>query len=256
MTPELDLRSRPRALIWTVGHGTRATEGLADLLRGGRRDDRHRRSPLPGRVAGSPHLARERLEVDLPRARHRLRMVGRGSWRSASNARRRRATPSPWRSPGFAAYAAYMLTDDFRTALSALEGRAEAGEALAVMCAETLLVALPPAVDRRCSRFRRLRSSSSDRSAARRRRTGFRRLRPSRWRAPSTRSGATGARDRPECTCTSGAKEMKMSRRPYRFTTTGGSDEREARSLSAPLLAVRARRGSRPAARRIGLPRG
>lgn len=27
-----------------------------------------------------------------------------------------------------------------------------------------------------------------------------------------------------------------MSRRPHRFTTTGGSDEREARSLSAPLL--------------------
>lgn len=27
-----------------------------------------------------------------------------------------------------------------------------------------------------------------------------------------------------------------MSRRPFRFTTTGGSDEREARSLSAPLL--------------------
>jgi quercetin dioxygenase-like cupin family protein len=27
-----------------------------------------------------------------------------------------------------------------------------------------------------------------------------------------------------------------MSRRPRRFTTTGGSDEREARSLSAPLL--------------------
>jgi quercetin dioxygenase-like cupin family protein len=29
---------------------------------------------------------------------------------------------------------------------------------------------------------------------------------------------------------------MGMSRRPHRSTTTGGSDEREARSLSAPLL--------------------
>jgi quercetin dioxygenase-like cupin family protein len=27
-----------------------------------------------------------------------------------------------------------------------------------------------------------------------------------------------------------------LSRRPHRFTTTGGSDEREARSLSAPIL--------------------
>ena len=48
------------------------------------------------------------------------------------------ATPSAWRSPGFAAYAAYMLTDVFRVAISTLEGRAVAGEALAVMCAETL----------------------------------------------------------------------------------------------------------------------
>jgi quercetin dioxygenase-like cupin family protein len=32
------------------------------------------------------------------------------------------------------------------------------------------------------------------------------------------------------------SKETRMSHRPRRSTTTGGSDEREARSLSAPLL--------------------
>ena len=128
--------SRPRGLAWTVGHGTRATEGLADLLRaaGVATVIDVRRYPQGRR---QPHLARERLEVDLPRFD-----LGYEWWGDALGGRRPTpppsAMPSPWRSPGFAAYAAYMLTDDFRTALSTLEGRAEAGEALAVMCAETL----------------------------------------------------------------------------------------------------------------------
>jgi uncharacterized protein (DUF488 family) len=64
-------------------------------------------------------------------------MVGRGSWRSASSATCIRVTQSlaiAW----LRGYAAYMLTDVFRVALSSLEGRATAGEDLAVMCAETL----------------------------------------------------------------------------------------------------------------------
>jgi uncharacterized protein (DUF488 family) len=84
-----------------------------------------------------PHLARERLEADLP-----LLGLGYEWWGHALGGRRpappRTAPASPWRSPAFAAYAAYMETDDFRATLVDLEARAEAGEDMAVMCAETL----------------------------------------------------------------------------------------------------------------------
>lgn len=84
-----------------------------------------------------PHLARERLESDLP-----LLGLGYEWWGDALGGRRQAlpstAAPSRWRSPAFAAYAAYMHTDDFRTALVDLEARAEAGGNLAIMCAETL----------------------------------------------------------------------------------------------------------------------
>jgi uncharacterized protein (DUF488 family) len=84
-----------------------------------------------------PHLSRERLEVDLPSLDVRYEWWGEalGGRRHAPPAS---ARPSRWRSPGFAAYAAYMLCDEFRAALSNLEERATGGEALAVMCAETL----------------------------------------------------------------------------------------------------------------------
>ncbi len=131
-----DLRSHPRAPLWTVGHGTRTTDGLAGLVRaaGVATVIDVRRYPIGRR---QPHLARARLEVDLPRLDLRYEW-----WGEALGGRRTThpasVIPSPWRSPGLAAYAAYMLTDVFRTALSTLEGRAEAGEALAVMCSETL----------------------------------------------------------------------------------------------------------------------
>ena len=44
------------------------------------------------------------------------------------------ATPpdTGWRSPSFAAYSDHMSTPEFRTALTELEGRAKAGESLAL----------------------------------------------------------------------------------------------------------------------------
>ena len=126
----------PRALLWTVGHGTRTTADLAALLRaaGAATVIDVRRYPQGRR---QPHLARERLEADLP-----LLGLGYEWWGEALGGRRsapsKTATPSAWRSPAFAAYAAYMHTDDFRSALVDLEVRAEAGDDLAVMCAETL----------------------------------------------------------------------------------------------------------------------
>lgn len=123
-------------MVWTVGHGNRATEELAALVRAagvGAIID-VRRYPTGRR---QPHLARERLEVDLPRL-----SVGYEWWGESLGGRRPAplptATPSRWRSAGFAAYAAYMTTDAFASALEALERRANAGDRIALMCAETL----------------------------------------------------------------------------------------------------------------------
>jgi uncharacterized protein (DUF488 family) len=122
-------------VIWTVGHGTRSTEGLAGLLAaaGATTVIDVRRYPAGRR---QPRFARQRLELDLPSLGIRYEW-----WGEALGGRRPMpASPpseSPWRSRGFIAYAAHMRSDTFRTALAALEARAWAGEDLAFMCAET-----------------------------------------------------------------------------------------------------------------------
>ena len=126
---------QPDALIWTVGHGTRATDDLARLLMaaGATTVIDVRRYPAGRR---QPRFARQRLEADLPSLG-----IGYEWWGEALGGRRPMPAPppteSPWRSHGFIAYAAHMRSDTFRVALAALEARARAGEALAVMCAET-----------------------------------------------------------------------------------------------------------------------
>jgi uncharacterized protein (DUF488 family) len=128
-------RSQSGALIWTVGHGTRATDGLARLVMAATATTviDVRRYPTGRR---QPRFARERLEADLPALG-----ISYEWWGDALGGRRPMPVPpnpeSPWRSHGFVAYAAYMRSDAFRTALAALEERARAGEALAIMCAET-----------------------------------------------------------------------------------------------------------------------
>jgi uncharacterized protein (DUF488 family) len=133
---QADSDSGSRALIWTVGHGTRTTESLAELLHAASVDTViDVRRLVEGRR--QTHLSRERLGVDLPSFD-----LGYEWWGEALGGRRAgphvSATPSPWRSPGLAAYADHMLTDSFGTALSAIEQRAAAGEVLSLMCAETL----------------------------------------------------------------------------------------------------------------------
>jgi uncharacterized protein (DUF488 family) len=126
----------PSPTVWTVGHGTRSTEELAALVlaAGVTTILDVRRYPTGRR---QPHLSRERLTRDLPALGVEYEW-----WGEPLGGRRRvpeaSTTPGPWRSPGFAAYAAYMLTDEFATALQSLEGRIGYGEALALMCAETL----------------------------------------------------------------------------------------------------------------------
>jgi uncharacterized protein (DUF488 family) len=132
---ETGARPQTDALIWTVGHGTRASDDLTRLLTaaGATTIIDVRRYPAGRR---QPRFARARLEADLPPLGIRYEW-----WGEALGGRRRMPAPplreSPWRSHGFIAYAAHMRSDAFRTALAALEARARAGEALAVMCAET-----------------------------------------------------------------------------------------------------------------------
>jgi uncharacterized protein (DUF488 family) len=125
-----------RPVIRTVGHGTRTTAELAALLSWAgvatlidvRRYPRGRRQP---------HLSRERLAIDLPERGLAYEWWGEalGGRRSLTGAT---VPGSGWRQPAFAAYSAYMASPTFRDALAELERRARAGEALAVMCAETV----------------------------------------------------------------------------------------------------------------------
>lgn len=123
-------------VVRTIGHGTRTTEQLAALLRsaGVATLIDVRRYPLGRR---QPHLSREALAEKLP-----MLGIGYEWWGEALGGRR---SPSPdavartgWHNPAFAGYAEYMATAEFRAALAALEKRARAGEALAIMCAETV----------------------------------------------------------------------------------------------------------------------
>lgn len=132
---EIGPRSQPDALVWTIGHGTRATDCLAALLTAADATTviDVRRYPAGRR---QPRFARERLQADLPGLG-----ISYEWWGEALGGRRPMpappATESHWRSYGFIAYAAYMRSNPFRDALATLEARARAGQHLALMCAET-----------------------------------------------------------------------------------------------------------------------
>jgi hypothetical protein len=122
-------------VVRTIGHGTRTIDELARLLSaaGVTTLIDVRRYPSGKR---QPHLSRERLGADLAE-----RGLGYEWWGDSLGGRRRTtstASDGGWRSPAFAAYGSYMSTPAFRGALAALEARARAGEALAIMCAETV----------------------------------------------------------------------------------------------------------------------
>ena len=124
------------AVVRTIGHGTRTTDEIVALLKGSGVETLIdvRRYPAGRR---QPHLSRERLAVDVPK-----RGLAYEWWGEELGGRRtadaETIAASAWRNPAFAAYEAYTHTPPFRSALRALEARAEAGEAIAVMCAETL----------------------------------------------------------------------------------------------------------------------
>lgn len=124
------------ASIRTIGHGMRTTDELVALLRRAevatvidvRRYPKGRRQR---------HLSAERLSNDLPGVDVAY------EWWGEALGGRRAADPSvlaasAWRTPAFAAYEAHMGSAAFRSALDELERRANAGESLAIMCAETV----------------------------------------------------------------------------------------------------------------------
>jgi uncharacterized protein (DUF488 family) len=128
------LRGQP--VVRTIGHGTRTADELAALLTAADVATLIdvRRYPSGKR---QPHLSRERLAADLAE-----RGLAYEWWGEALGGRRagtaQTGPDSDWRSPAFAAYSTYMSTPAFCEALAELESRARAGEALAIMCAETV----------------------------------------------------------------------------------------------------------------------
>jgi uncharacterized protein (DUF488 family) len=120
-------------LIHTVGHSTRSIDELVTLLR------RHGVAHLADIRAhpGSrryPHFGRESLQAALP-------SLGIAYSHHPELGGRRRGLPdSPngaWRNASFRAYADYMATGEFATALGALLDLANR-EHVAIMCAEAV----------------------------------------------------------------------------------------------------------------------
>lgn len=134
MADRMEAAGRPT--IFTIGHGTRSTDELAAILRGAgvRRLIDVRRFPASRR---SPWLAREPLAVALPAFGIAY------EWWGETLGGRRSRTQRPSRHAAleeraFQGYAEHMETEPFQRALARLEEEARAGDALALMCAESL----------------------------------------------------------------------------------------------------------------------
>jgi uncharacterized protein (DUF488 family) len=119
--------------LYTIGHSTRTAEEFIDLLR------RHAIEWLvdvrafPG-SRRHPHFGREALRARLSDAGveylHAPALGGRRRPRPG-------APPTAWRNAGFAAYADYMTTPEFRRAVDDLLERA-AERPTAIMCSEAV----------------------------------------------------------------------------------------------------------------------
>lgn len=119
--------------LYTIGHSTRTAEELLELLRrNGVRELVDVRA-FPG-SRRHPHFGSEALRAFLTRAGiayvHSPELGGRRKPRPD-------AAPTAWREPGFAAYADYMTTPEFKRAVDALLERA-AERPTAIMCSEAV----------------------------------------------------------------------------------------------------------------------
>lgn len=123
------------ATVFTIGHGTRTTAELIEVLEGAGVDVLVDVRRFPG-SRRHPHFSREALAESLPDGGIAYRWDG-----EALGGRRKPAPGSPnvaWRVDAFRGYADHLASDVFRSALSDLEARAEAGTSQAIMCAETV----------------------------------------------------------------------------------------------------------------------
>jgi uncharacterized protein (DUF488 family) len=119
--------------VWTIGHSTRELEEFIGLLQRERIESLWdvRAFPMSRRY---PHFNRESLGAALRDVgihyEHAPQLGGRRSLPKD-------APPSAWRNSGFKAYAAYMLTPEFRAAIDGLRA-ASALRRTTVMCAEAV----------------------------------------------------------------------------------------------------------------------
>lgn len=120
-------------MLVTLGHGTLSSEAFTQLLHQVSAVELVDVRSYPGsrRV---PHFGREAMESWVPGTGVAYR------WEQALGGRRRENSDSPnvaWQHPSFRAYADYMATNTFRTALVDLS-EAAADRIVAVMCAESV----------------------------------------------------------------------------------------------------------------------
>ncbi|RYY99559.1 MAG: DUF488 domain-containing protein [Chitinophagaceae bacterium] len=120
-------------IIYTIGHSNRAPGAFFDLLQAfgiGLVADIRR---LPG-SRKYPHFDQEQLERSLPEQGIQYRhFAGLGGRRKTGGL----GPGSPWRNASFAAYAAYMETEEFGAALRGLESEASR-ITTAYMCSEAV----------------------------------------------------------------------------------------------------------------------
>ena len=122
--------------IHTVGHGTRTTEELVGVVKRAGVETIVDVRRFPG-SRRNPHLTREELGESLPK--HGIAYDWRGEELGGRRSRASGESRHPaWRNTAFRAYADFMETETFRFALNDLIARANDGEMMAVMCAETL----------------------------------------------------------------------------------------------------------------------
>jgi len=124
---------RPESRLLTVGHGTLGTDDLAGLLRDAAVDLVVDIRRFPG-SRRHPHLARDRLDADLPAHGVEYR------WEERLGGRRAVGPDSPdtaLRNAAFRGYAAHMRSPGFLAAVDVLLVDA-AKRGVAVMCSESV----------------------------------------------------------------------------------------------------------------------
>ena len=120
--------------VWTIGHSNRELNDFLALLAAEKIESLADVRRFPG-SRRHPHFNREALSAT-------LRDVGITYTHFPTLGGRRTAPTettknSPWQVPAFAAYADYMLTEDFKAAFHELQTHA-AHSRTAIMCAEAL----------------------------------------------------------------------------------------------------------------------